>query len=173
MYLKSMNESAPQRQAKLGAADNHPCRLSGIRLTRSRSKFDSLGTPCRTKHEHVSRNAHGIAVISPKLKNPRAFTKAACRCRRCKRTVRYLAADLLPIIEPEHRVRLGAPFPHGKSGRRTVKLGDEVPNKLQPKRLGRNIPKAARGSSAEAMRRRLSRSVRLSWGRLLARDASR
>ncbi len=34
-----------------------------------------------------------------------------CRCRTCGRLVRYLAADLLPILGPAHRVREDAPFP--------------------------------------------------------------
>jgi hypothetical protein len=88
-----------------------------------------------------------------------------CNCKRCRRLVRYLAADLLPIIGPAHRAMVDPPFPCGKCSRkdaitvkcevpdmadyghievrrpagiaqrqlwRTVKLGDEVANKLEP-----------------------------------------
>jgi hypothetical protein len=34
-----------------------------------------------------------------------------CRCRSCKRLVRYLASDLLPLLGPDHRVMLDPPFP--------------------------------------------------------------
>lgn len=34
-----------------------------------------------------------------------------CRCARCRRVVRYLAAELLPILGPDHRVMTVRPFP--------------------------------------------------------------
>jgi hypothetical protein len=34
-----------------------------------------------------------------------------CKCMRCRRVVRYLATDLLPILGPDHRVMIDAPFP--------------------------------------------------------------
>jgi hypothetical protein len=34
-----------------------------------------------------------------------------CRCQTCRRFVRYLAADLLPILGPAHRVMVDPPFP--------------------------------------------------------------
>ena len=34
-----------------------------------------------------------------------------CKCNRCGRVVRYLAADLLPILGPDHRVQTVPPFP--------------------------------------------------------------
>jgi len=39
-----------------------------------------------------------------------------CNCRGCRRVVRYLAADLLPILGPGHRIMLDPPFPCGKCG---------------------------------------------------------
>jgi len=39
-----------------------------------------------------------------------------CRCTRCQRTLRYLAADLLPILGPAHRASVDPPFPCGKCG---------------------------------------------------------
>ncbi len=40
-----------------------------------------------------------------------------CRCVRCRRLVRYLAADLLPLLGPAHRASVDPPFPCGKCGR--------------------------------------------------------
>jgi hypothetical protein len=34
-----------------------------------------------------------------------------CRCKTCKRVVRYLAADLLPILGPAHRAMVDPAFP--------------------------------------------------------------
>lgn len=34
-----------------------------------------------------------------------------CACKRCRRVVRYLAADLLPLLGPDHRVMTVPPFP--------------------------------------------------------------
>jgi hypothetical protein len=34
-----------------------------------------------------------------------------CRCSRCRRVVRYLAEDLLPLLGPDHRVMTVPPFP--------------------------------------------------------------
>ena len=34
-----------------------------------------------------------------------------CHCARCRRVVRFLAADLLPILGPDHRVMTVPPFP--------------------------------------------------------------
>jgi hypothetical protein len=41
-----------------------------------------------------------------------------CRCRRCRRLVRYLAADLLPILGPMHRAEIDAPFACAGCGKR-------------------------------------------------------
>lgn len=41
----------------------------------------------------------------------RAGELIVCNCRSCKRTVRYLASDLLPILGPSHRVATEPPFP--------------------------------------------------------------
>lgn len=34
-----------------------------------------------------------------------------CRCKRCHRLVIYVAADLLPILGPQHRAAVDPPFP--------------------------------------------------------------
>jgi hypothetical protein len=34
-----------------------------------------------------------------------------CACKRCRRVVRYLASDLLPLLGPDHRVMTVPPFP--------------------------------------------------------------
>jgi len=34
-----------------------------------------------------------------------------CRCKRCHRVVHYIAADLLPILGPQHRAAVDPPFP--------------------------------------------------------------
>lgn len=48
-----------------------------------------------------------------------------CQCNRCRRVVRYLAADLLPILGPNHRVQTDPPFPCrcGESRRISINVG--------------------------------------------------
>jgi len=52
-----------------------------------------------------------------------------CRCTRCQRIVRNLAADLLPILGPAHRATADPPFPCGKCGQTDrIKVSCELPN---------------------------------------------
>ena len=48
-----------------------------------------------------------------------------CTCKRCKRVVRYLASDLLPLLGPDHRVMSAPPFPCrcGETERISIKVG--------------------------------------------------
>ena len=41
-----------------------------------------------------------------------------CRCKECRRLVRYLAADLLPLLGPSHRASIDPPFACSKCGRK-------------------------------------------------------
>jgi hypothetical protein len=51
-----------------------------------------------------------------------------CNCKRCRRVVRYLAADLLPIMGADHRVMLDPPFLCGKCGQSdAIAIKVEVP----------------------------------------------
>lgn len=51
-----------------------------------------------------------------------------CQCKVCKRVVRYLASDLLPLLGPDHRVMLAPPYPCrcGEAHRIAIKV--EVPS---------------------------------------------
>jgi hypothetical protein len=51
-----------------------------------------------------------------------------CRCISCKRVVRYLAADLLPIVGPAHRAMLEPPFPCRCGERENIKVECVVPS---------------------------------------------
>lgn len=52
-----------------------------------------------------------------------------CRCARCRRVVRYLATDLLPILGPDHRVMTVPPFPCrcGETERIAIKVALPAP----------------------------------------------
>jgi hypothetical protein len=52
-----------------------------------------------------------------------------CRCARCRRVVRYLAQDLLPLLGPDHRVMTVPPFPCrcGERDRIAIKVALPAP----------------------------------------------
>jgi hypothetical protein len=52
-----------------------------------------------------------------------------CKCMRCRRVVRYLATDLLPLLGPDHRVMTDPPFPCrcGEADRIAIKVGTPTP----------------------------------------------
>jgi len=50
-----------------------------------------------------------------------------CQCRTCKRVVRYLASDLLPLLGPDHRVMLVPPFPCRCGEREHIAIKVEIP----------------------------------------------
>jgi hypothetical protein len=47
-----------------------------------------------------------------------------CSCKRCRRVVRYLATDLLPLLGPDYRVMSDPPFPCrcGETERISIKV---------------------------------------------------
>jgi len=51
-----------------------------------------------------------------------------CRCRTCKRLVRYLASDLLPLLGPDHRVMLTPPYPCRCGEREHISIKIESPS---------------------------------------------
>jgi hypothetical protein len=51
-----------------------------------------------------------------------------CQCRTCRRVVRYLASDLLPLLGADHRVMLTPPFPCRCGERKYISIKVETPS---------------------------------------------
>lgn len=51
-----------------------------------------------------------------------------CRCQSCKKLVRYIAADLLPILGPAWRASLDPPFPCSCGEREWISVKCETPS---------------------------------------------
>ena len=51
-----------------------------------------------------------------------------CRCKTCKRVVRYLAADLLLILGPAHRAMVDPPYPCRCGETRYIKVECVIPD---------------------------------------------
>ena len=50
-----------------------------------------------------------------------------CHCHSCRRLVRYLATDLLPILGPAHRASDDPPFPCRCGEKHWIKVSCDVP----------------------------------------------